>query len=112
MLEEIILSVDEFEAVRLADFEGLYQERAAEKMGVSRQTFGRIIESARHKLAETLVRGKALKIEGGEVEVTALRKFQCDECGHSWELPFGTGHPENCPACNGGNIHRTGPEKC
>ncbi len=65
VLEEVVLSVDEFEAIRLADLEGLYQEPAAEKMSVSRQTFGRILESAHRKVAEALVRGKALKIEGG-----------------------------------------------
>ena len=46
VLEEVVLSFDEFEAVRLADLDGLYQDQAAEKMGISRQTFGRIIESA------------------------------------------------------------------
>ena len=75
MLEEVILTVDEFEAIRLADLEGLYQEQAAEKMNVSRQTFGRIIESAHKKVAEALVKGKALKIEGGEFEMASLRKF-------------------------------------
>jgi uncharacterized protein len=65
-LEEVVLDADEFEAIRLADLEGFYQELAAEKMGVSRQTFGRIIESAHRKVAESLVKGKALKIEGGE----------------------------------------------
>ena len=64
-LDEVVLGVDEFEAIRLADLEGLYQELAAEKMSVSRQTFGRIIAAAHHKVAEALVRGKALKIEGG-----------------------------------------------
>ena len=59
MLEEVLLSVDEFEATRLADLEGLYQEQAAEKMNVSRQTFGRIIDSAHQKVAEALVKGKA-----------------------------------------------------
>jgi len=49
VLEEVVLTVDEFEAIRLADLEGLYQDRAAEKMNVSRQTFGRIIESGRKK---------------------------------------------------------------
>ena len=61
-LEEIALSLDEIEAMRLADYEGLYQEQAAEKMNISRQTFGRIIESAHKKVAEALVKGKALKI--------------------------------------------------
>ena len=68
-IEEVTVSLDELEAVRLADFDGLYQEHAAVKMGVSRQTFGRIIESAHKKIADVLIHGKALKIEGGEVEV-------------------------------------------
>jgi len=106
LLEEVILAVDEFEAIRLADLEGFYQEQAAEKMNVSRQTFGRIIESAHKKVAEALVRGKALKIEGGEFEMAAMRKFKCYECQHSWDLPYGTGRPENCPSCKSGDIHR------
>lgn len=64
-LPEITLTLDEFEALRLADFDGLYQEAAALRMGVSRQTFGRIIETARRKIADALVNGKALRIEGG-----------------------------------------------
>jgi len=106
VLEEVILAIDEFEAVRLADLEGLYQEQAAQKMNVSRQTFGRIIESAHKKVAEALVEGKALKIEGGEFEMASMRKFRCYECQHSWEFPYGTGRPESCPSCKSGNIHR------
>jgi len=106
LLEEVILTVDEFEAIRLADLEGFYQEQAAEKMNVSRQTFGRIIESAHRKVAEALVRGKALKIEGGEFEMASMRKFKCYACQHSWDLPYGTGRPDNCPSCKSGNIHR------
>ncbi len=105
-LEEVVLTVDEFEAVRLADLEGLYQEQAAEKMKVSRQTFGRIIESAHKKVAEALVQGKALKIEGGEFEMTVMRTFKCDDCQHSWDLPYGTGRPEDCPSCKSASIHR------
>ena len=106
MLEEVILTVDEFEALRLADLEGLYQEQAAEKMNVSRPTFGRIVDSAHKKVAEALVKGKALKIEGGEFEMAAMRKFKCYDCQQSWALPYGTGRPENCPSCKSGNIHR------
>jgi predicted DNA-binding protein (UPF0251 family) len=62
-LEEVNLSLDELEAIRLADYEGLYHEQAAEKMNISRPTFGRILNEARRKLAEVLVAGKALKIE-------------------------------------------------
>ena len=106
MLEEVILAVDEFEAIRLADLENLYQEQAAEKMNVSRQTFGRIIDSAHKKVADALVKGKALKIEGGEFEMAAMRKFRCYDCQHSLELPYGTGKPENCPSCKSSNIRR------
>ena len=67
VLEEVTLTLDEFEALRLADLEGLYQEQAAEQMGVSRPTFGRIAESGRRKVADTLVHGKALRVEGGPV---------------------------------------------
>ena len=111
LLEEVILIVDEFEAIRLADLDGLYQEQAAEKMNVSRQTFGRIIESAHKKVAETLVKGKALKIEGGEFEMASVRKFRCFDCQHAWELPYGTGRPEGCPSCKGGNIRRAEENK-
>jgi len=107
MLEEVVLTVDEFEAIRLADFESLYQEQAAGEMKVSRPTFGRIIDSAHRKVAEALVKGKALKIEGGEFEMAAMREFRCYDCRHSWELPYGAGRPESCPSCKSGNIQRT-----
>ena len=106
LLEDVVLTVDEFEAIRLADLEGLYQEQAAEKMNISRPTFGRIVESAHKKVADALVKGKALKIEGGEFKISSVRKFGCDDCQHSWELPYGTGRPEGCPLCKSGNIHR------
>ena len=69
VLQHVALTVDELEAIRLADLEGLYQEQAAEKMNISRQTFGRIIESAHKKIADALVNGKALAIEGGSYEI-------------------------------------------
>lgn len=67
--EKIILTLDELEAIRLADFLGLYQEEAARKMGISRPTFGRIIDSARKKVADFMVEGKVLCIEGGPVKL-------------------------------------------
>ncbi len=66
-LDEVRLTLDEYEALRLADLEGLYQENAALRMEVSRPTFGRILEVAHRKVAEALVKGKALRIEGGPV---------------------------------------------
>src|SRR4030042_6840086 len=66
-LDEVTVSLDEFEAIRLADYNSMYQEEAAKRMNISRQTFGRIIESARKKIADSLINGKALRIEGGKV---------------------------------------------
>ena len=76
LLEQVILTEDEWEAVRLSDVEGLYQEQAAERMNISRQTFGRIIDSARKKIADALVNGKALVIEGGTVEIAPPQRGQ------------------------------------
>ena len=67
---ETQLKLDEYEALRLADAQGLYQEDAAKKMGVSRQTFGNIINSARQKIADALVSGKSILITGGTVKLT------------------------------------------
>lgn len=63
---DVIIGEDEMEALRLADLEGLYHEDAAARMEVSRQTFGRIIASARQKIADALINGKAIKIETGD----------------------------------------------
>ena len=71
-LEEVNLTMDEFEAIRLADHEGLYQEEAAVRMNVSRPTFGRILDSAHGKIADALVNGKALHIGGGRVEKASI----------------------------------------
>jgi predicted DNA-binding protein (UPF0251 family) len=62
-LEEICITIDELEALRLADYEDLYHEEAAKKMKISRQTFGRILDEAHKKVAECLLKGKALKIQ-------------------------------------------------
>jgi len=67
------MTLDEFEAIRLADLEALYQEQAAATMSVSRPTFSRIIESAHRKIADALVHGKALRMEGGPVHLDARR---------------------------------------
>ena len=63
-LDEVSITLDELEAIRLADYKDLYHEEAAREMNISRATFGRILDGARHKVAEAIVNGKALKIEG------------------------------------------------
>jgi len=114
-LQEVVLRVDELEALRLGDLEGLYHEQAAEHMNVSRPTFGRIIGAARKKVAEALVEGKALRIEGGPIEMAGVRHFRCDACRHEWQAPFGTGRPGGCPACAGVDFRRVdeaGAKRC
>ncbi len=108
-LEEVRLAVEELEALRLADLLCLSHEQAGQRMGVSRATFGRIIARARKTLAEALVHGKAILVEGGDYKMVALdgkRCFACEACGHRWEENRGAGRPETCPSCGGKNVHR------
>ncbi len=109
-LEEVIVTLDELESLRLADVEGLYHEEAAQVMSLSRATFGRIIESARRKVAQALIRGKALRIEGGNYIMTGQPVFHCNDCHHEWPRPLGVGHaiigrPKECPICKSRDIY-------
>ncbi|TAL35350.1 MAG: DUF134 domain-containing protein [Spirochaetes bacterium] len=103
-LEEIVLTLDEFEAVRLACHEALYQEEAAARMGVSRQTFGRIMESAQRKIADVLVNGKALRIGGGDVVVGEPGRPSCPRCSGG---RTGGAHGAGCPRCAKLNRNKT-----
>jgi len=100
-LEEVCLSVEEAEAIRLKDLEGLEQEECAQRMNVSRTTFARVLSSARQKMADALLNGKAIRIAGGNFEM-AVRRFQCNN-GHEWDVPFEVminTPPQLCPTCN------------
>ena len=100
-LKEVRLLMEEAESIRLKDLEGLEQQECAEKMNVSRPTFSRVLDSARQKIADALLNGKAIRIEGGNFEM-ARRSFRCIS-GHEWEVPFEsliTAPPEACPECD------------
>ena len=100
VLEEVRLSIEEAEAIRLKDLEGLEQEQCAEKMSISRPTFQRVLGSARQKVGDALLNGKAIRIEGGNFQL-AMRRFRCVG-GHQWDVPFETmlsGPPASCPTC-------------
>ncbi len=77
-LKEVVLSIDEFEALRLKDMEKLEQHSCAEKMGVAQSTFQRIITMARQKVVTCLVEGNALRIEGGEYDLAT--DYVCRRC--------------------------------
>ena len=108
-LEQVELTVDELEALRLADFLGMSHEEAGQQMGVSRATFGRIIEQARKTVADALIHGKAINVEGGNyrrVDPAENRLFLCEGCKYEWEEPRGTGRPPKCPSCGCEQLHR------
>ncbi|NLU37142.1 MAG: DUF134 domain-containing protein [Clostridiales bacterium] len=102
------LKLEELEAVRLKDLEGLEQSECAEKMGVSRPTFQRILLSAREKIADSLVNGKMIRVEGGCFTLN-ICQVKCLDCNHEWSERY-----ENieaimkgehaCPECGSGNI--------
>ncbi len=100
-LQEVNLLVEEAEAIRLKDLEELEQEECAAKMSISRTTFSRILDSARKKVADSLLNGKAIRIQGGNYEM-AENRFRCIS-GHEWNVPFEdmiSNPPESCPECN------------
>jgi uncharacterized protein len=98
-LEIVALTIDELEALRLADLLGHSQEEAAATMHVSRATFGRIVERARGIVADALVHGKALEIGGGEVIRTRHARIRCGRCKHPWEVPAAVAGSFRCPRC-------------
>jgi len=98
--EDIVsLTLDEFEALRLADFEGLYQEDAAGRMRISRATFGRILESAHRKIAGALIKAKPLRIEDGAGVAPGPLSILCDRCPRRSNDGAGDGRNAGCPRC-------------
>lgn len=113
-LDEISITFEEMEALRLVDGEQMDMGEAAENMDVSRPTLHRIVNKARHKMATALWQGKALLIEGGSFRLehtnhNKLRNFVCGACGHKWTVPHGTGQrgrDMNCPNCHERQVRR------
>lgn len=97
-LEEVTLKIEEFEAIRLKDSVGLDQSSCSEKMAVSRQTFQRIYYSAKEKIADALVNGKAIKIQGGNYSKSKC-KMICKDCNSEVEIVFDSKEEIKCPNC-------------
>lgn len=99
-LESVYLLYEEFEALRLADYENLTQAEAAQKMNISRPTFTRLYDKARKSVAKAFVEGKAIVIRGGTY-VTDNFWYRCDDCHQT----IVSDHPLNqCGECESGNI--------
>jgi predicted Zn-ribbon and HTH transcriptional regulator len=87
-------------------------EEAGGHMGVSRATFGRIIQRAREGVADALINGKAINVEGGNyLLMDTARIFHCSRCDHEWEEPIGTGRPSHCPSCKNADFYRIKKKK-
>lgn len=89
-IENVTLTLDEYEAIRLCDYEGLEHSESAELMNISRPTFTRLIESARKKIAIAIIEGKAIVLEGGNVAFQ--ERERCEKCNK--EIPATKKH--NC----------------
>ena len=101
-LENEILTLDEFEAFRLADYMGLSHEEASNEMEISRSTFTRLIEKARKKIAELIIHGKVLTIDGGNVHFRN-NIFRCYDCGYMFKTNISNSFVE-CPNCHSRNL--------
>jgi uncharacterized protein len=98
-MKSIQLYLDEYESIRMADYENLSQDVAAEKMGVSRPTFTRVYNSALKKIAKAFAEGLAIEIEGGSVEFEK-QWFKCRKC---YKLIEGLENHTKCQNCNSFN---------
>ncbi len=95
--DTVILLFEEYESIRLADYEHLTQLEASKRMHISRPTFTRIYESARKKVAKAFVENRRISIEGGHVEFDA-DWYQCNNCGSVFKRKSGQ-QANSCPVC-------------
>jgi predicted DNA-binding protein (UPF0251 family) len=113
---EVILTIGEAEAIRLKDFEDMDQEKAAKKMNISQPTFARTIKTARKKVADAIINGKAIRIQGGRFEMVQARGrgagrgfgagpggfCVCTKCGEKKVKQRGVPcTSQRCPKCGG-----------
>ncbi|MBU1239507.1 DUF134 domain-containing protein [Myxococcota bacterium] len=96
------ITLDEFEAVKLADYLELDQQDAADQMAISRSTFSRLVARARQKIAGALINGHELIIEGGRIHFIN-NLLVCRSCGHQFTVTMET-DMNKCPACGAGKL--------
>lgn len=105
-LDVVTLSLEEIESIRLKDMDALHQEECARRMQVSRATFHTILRSARQKVADALLNGKAIQMQGGVFALPGGR-FRCRRDGNEWDLPPGPlpgVRSVACPTCRGTEV--------
>jgi len=101
-LQESIMLLDEFEAFRLADYMSLSHAEAADEMEISRSTFTRLVEKARRKIADLIIHGKILTIDGGNIHFRN-NIIKCNDCGHMFNMDINAPFDE-CPVCQSTNL--------
>nr|MBD3622413.1 DUF134 domain-containing protein [Sunxiuqinia sp.] len=94
--EQVVLFFEEYEAIKLLDYDNLTQEEAAVCMEVSRPTLTRIYEAARNKVARSMVEGKDLLIRGGNFQFDE-NWYRCNDCSAKFNM---ADKGENCPVCH------------
>ena len=97
-LNNTILTLDEYEAIRLADYKGFSHDEASKEMRISRPTFTRLIEKARKKTAQMIISGNMLTIEGGNIHFKN-NIIKCNNCEQMFSIKMGK-ELKQCPNCN------------
>lgn len=108
-LPENVLKMEELEALRLKDLEGYEQSACAEQMGISRPTFHRILRNAHEKVADSLLHGKAIRIEGGDFLPIGM-DGHCPRCGRTWDVPVREAVGQQTAASDNGSVPTICPE--
>ena len=103
----IILTLAEFEAMRLKHYNNLNQERAADSMGISQPTFSRILDISHQKITQALIEGKYIRVYGGNINLKkGFNGYKCLSCNEEWEDEFASKERKvNCPNCNSKKVY-------
>jgi len=101
-IHRVSLDLDEFEAIRLADYMSMDHSEASDEMEISRSTFSRLIETARKKIAQFIIEGKELYIKGGNIHFRG-NLIRCNECGNMFSIGMGETMVV-CPNCKSENL--------
>lgn len=109
--EKMELKIEELEAMRLKDIVGLSQQDCADKMGISRQTFQNIIDSARYKVALALTQGLGIEIKGGDF-TSIYCEVKCSSCNTTYSIRYSNDR-SICPICDSPRVYcKNKNDKC
>ncbi len=99
--EPLNITMEEFESLRLSDYQSIQQKKSAEIMDISQSTFHRTLNSARKKISRALVEGRIIQIKGGDY-IMDKKRYLCKNCGFEWQSA--SKEYDKCPDCDSENI--------